>query len=109
MSERQPIKCAAPSGKEFEIKPYLTARERNELRSVFLQNISIDPSTNQPKVGELAGSLLEHAERKMLELALVSYDGSAEQIIERILDGSPEDYDFIVTEANKIGNFKLPK
>lgn len=109
MSDRQTQKLTTPSGKEFELKTYLTARERNELRAVFLQNVSVDPTTSQPKVKELAGELLEQAERKVLEIAIISYDGAAENIIERLLDGSPEDYDFIVAEANKIGNFKQPK
>ena len=107
--DRETKKLAAPSGKEFEIKIYLTARERNELRGVFLENVSVDPITTQPKIGDLSGILLEKAEKKIIELAVTSYDGNRENILERILDGSPEDYDFIVAEANKLGNFKPAK
>lgn len=106
---RETKKISTPSGREFELKTYLTARERNELRGVFLENVSVDPGTAQTKVGDLAGSLLEKAEKKLIELVVVSYDGKTENILEGILDGSPEDYDFIVAEANKIGNFKQPK
>lgn len=107
--DRETKKLTTPSGKEFEVKTYLTARERNELRGVFLENVSLDPTTAQPKVGDLAGALLEKAEKKVIELAVISYDSNAENILDRILDGSPEDYDFVVAEANKLGNFKQAK
>lgn len=106
---RESKKLTTPSGKEFEIKSYLTARERNDLRAVFLENVSVDPMVGTPKLNEVAGVLLEKAEHKVLELALISFEGSAENIIERLLDGTPEDYDFVVAESNKIGNFKPAK
>jgi hypothetical protein len=109
MSERQTQKLTAPSGKEFEVKTYMTARERNELRNVLLQSFTANPNTGETKVGEINGELLEKSERKSIELALISYDGATENILDRILDGSPEDYDFIVAEANKLANFKSPK
>lgn len=107
--ERETKKLKTPSGKELELKSYLTARERNELRGVFLKGMTVDPTTAQIK--EIGGSVVEEAERKLLELAVVSYDGNLERIIDRILDGTPEDYDFVVAEANKIGtgNFQKAK
>ncbi|GIW70360.1 MAG: hypothetical protein KatS3mg101_1107 [Patescibacteria group bacterium] len=107
--ERETKKIKTPSGKEVELKTYLTARERNELRNIFLKGMTVEPSTAQVK--EISGELIEEAERKLIELAVVSFDNSAENIIGRILDGTPEDYDFIVSEANKIstGNFTKAK
>lgn len=106
---RQTKKIKTPSGKEVEFKEYLTARERNDLRRVFLEGVAINPATSQPEVKELKGEILDKAERKLLELVIVSYESASENAIERILDGSPEDYDFIVAEANKVGNFKQAK
>lgn len=98
-----------PAGKELITKTYLTARERNELRSIFLQNVSMDPGTSQPKIGDLSGELLERAEQKVVDLVVTAYDGNPENILGRLLDGSPEEYDFVVAEANRIGNFKPAK
>jgi hypothetical protein len=113
MSDRQTQKLTTPSGREFEIKTYLTARERNELRNVFLQNVAVDPSTGMQKGDIFASDLLDKGNRKTLELALISFDSSAENIVERIENAehsqSAEDYDFILAEATKIGNFKQPK
>jgi len=106
MSNRETTKLTTPNGKAVELKTYITARERNAMRDVFLSNISVDGSTGAPKLGELKGDLLEKAERKAIEMIVTSYDGSAENIVDRILDAKegPADYDFIVGEANKVAN-----
>lgn len=107
--ERETKKLKTPGGKEVELKTYLTARERNELRAVFLNGIAIEPSSTQIK--EISGAVVDEAERKLIELAVVSYDGNRENILERLLDSTPEEYDFVVAEANKIntGNFQKAK
>jgi hypothetical protein len=106
--ERETKKIKTPSGKEVELKTYLTAGERNELRAVFLSGMKLEGGT---QIKEIDGGVVDKAERKLLELAVVSYDGSAERIVERLLNELPEEYDFIVAEANKIstGNFQQPK
>lgn len=109
--ERESKKIKTPLGKELVLKSYLTARERNELRSVFLQNMSIDPSSANPQVKEISGNALEKAEEKYIEIVAISYDNSNEKILERLLDATPEEYDFAVAEAGKIdkGNFTRAK
>ncbi len=110
---RETKKLTTPSGKEFEVKTYLTAKERNELMAVFLEKVQVDPTTGEKKGDIFANELLDKGNRKVVELAVVSYDGSSENILERIENAghpqSSEDYDFIVAEANKLGNFKQPK
>lgn len=103
-SETKTIKT--PSGKEVILKSYLTARERNELRGIFLRAMKISPSGEQTQ--EISGEVTEQAEQKLIELAVISYDGSAENILERLLNSAPEEYDFVVAEANRIsaGNFQ---
>ena len=93
------------------MKSYMTARERNELRGVYLNNMKVGADGETPVIKEIPGSIVEESERKLIGLTVVSYDGSQENILERILDSSPEEYDFVVAEANKIGkgNFPLAK
>lgn len=113
MDIRETKKFTTPSGKEFEIKTYLTARERNELRNVFLQNVTVDTATGQQKGDVYANDLLDKGNRKQIELAVVSFDGSADNILERLETAqhaqSADDYDFVLAEATKIANFKQPK
>lgn len=107
--ERETRKIKTLSGKEVELKSYLTARERNELRNIYLSNMKVGIEEEVPVLKEIPGSMVEQAERKLIELVVVSYDGSQENILERILDGSPEEYDFVVADANKIGKGNFPK
>lgn len=107
--DRETRKIKTPSGKEVELKAYLTARERNDLRSVYLNNMKVGADGEMPVIKEIPGSIVEQSERKLIELAVVSYEGSPENILDRLLDGTPEEYDFVVAEANKIGKGNFPK
>ena len=109
--ERETIKTKTPSGKELELKAWLTARERNELRRVFLEGVQIDPNRKDATLKDLSGEVLEKAEHKYVEIVVAKYDGSAERVLERLLDASPAEYDFVVAEAGKIdkGNFTQAK
>lgn len=93
-----------PSQKELVIKTYLTARERNELRSVYLGGMKLDTSLGEASVKELDNSLIEKSENKLMELAIVSYDGSSENTINRLLDGKVEEYDFVIGEITKLNS-----
>lgn len=102
MNENRPTKIiTTPSGKEAVIKTYLTARERNEIRAVFLCKMKLNAASQ--RVEEVGGEALSDAEYTLIRLAVVSYDGSAENVLDRLLDGTPVDYDFIVKETNSIG------
>jgi hypothetical protein len=109
MNNRETKKIKTPSGKEVELKIYLTARERNELRNIYLNEMKIEAKGETPVIKEIPGSIVEKTERKVIELTVVSYDGSKDNILERILDSLPEDYDFIVNEANKVGSGNFQK
>lgn len=114
MENRETRNVKTPGGgKELVLKTYLTARERNELRGVFLGEMKIETAGDAGKaeIKDLSGAALEKAERKLIELAVVSFDGSAENILDRLLDSTPDEYDFAVREANKthLGNFQQPK
>lgn len=93
-----------PSQKELVIKTYLTARERNELRAVYLNDVVIDPQSGGLAKMEIKGSLIEVAETKLINLAVVSYDNSEIDILNRLLEGRPEEYDFVLSEVNKLNN-----
>lgn len=114
--ERETIKLETPQGKELIIKSYMTAKERNEIKRTFLEGVKIDPNqTTQEaeavRMNELDASIMLLAERKTIEQLVVSYDGVTENIIERLDDSKPEEYDFVVSELNKItkGNFQPAK
>lgn len=109
--ERETKKITTPSGKEAELKTYLTARERNEFRAVFIEHSTFKVEGESARVDHIDGAANDEAEAKLIQLAVISYDGSQEKVLERLLDGDPQDYDFVVAEALKTlkGNFLKAK
>jgi len=105
--ERETKTIKTPSGKEAVIKSYLTAGERNQLRRIFLEGSRVNSASGQ--VNEFSGTLLEEAEKKLIELAIVSFDGSKETIYQRLLDERPEDYDYLIQELNALSTGGFPK
>lgn len=100
--ERETKTIATPAGKELILKAYLTARERNQLRDIFASEVKVDPTTNQA-LGGISGLVMSKAQDKLIELSVVSYEGSAENVMDRVLDSDSSEYDFILNEANKAG------
>lgn len=76
---------------------YLTQAERNDLRNVSGDVMIIDDNGRIQN----AGTVRETFERKMIEIVVVEFDGSADHIYDRMLRIDPETYDEIVESANK--------
>lgn len=97
-----------PAGKELVTKDRLNSSARNELRELFLEYMEIDPVTGQMVQGsKISGKVVTLSEKKLIELLVVSYDGSAENIYDRLGETDPSEYDFIVAELNKINTGNL--
>ena len=109
MDNRPTKAITLPSGKIAELKTYVTARERNDLRDVFYRDLKVGAEGGKAEIKEISGEVMSKAEAKLLQLILVSYDGSAESAYDRLLEGTPEDYDEVVREANKISGGNFPK
>ena len=105
--DRPTHEITTPAGKVVILKDYITARERNEIRSVVAADVTMIEGVAHLK--EIKAGLLDAAERKVIETIVTSYEGSTENIVDRLLDASPEEYDFVRDEANKISNFQKAK
>jgi len=100
--EREIKKITTPSGKVAELKTYLTAGEKRQLRSIFLRGMQVEIKEGEPTIKEVSGGILDEAENKAIELVVVSFDGSQENVLGRLLELPVEEYDFILAEVNKI-------
>lgn len=105
-----------PEGKELVIKTFMNARERNAIKSAFLEGIKIDPNDIAKKengeiLQECDASIMLRAEKRMFDQLIVSYAGSSENIADRLEQASPKEYDFAIEELNGItsGNFEKAK
>lgn len=101
--ERETKTLKTPSGKELALKTYLTARERKQVKeALFSQMKGGTNPDGQFEISELPASVMIQAEEATLKAVIVSYDGSAENILDRLLDSKTDEYDFVLSEVNKV-------
>lgn len=88
------------TGKEFKLKEFLTTRDRNALTRVFFESAKIDPVSQA--MSEIKASSMLDVQYKLIELAVTEYDGSADNILNRLLDNSDStDYDEITVAISE--------
>jgi len=102
--ERETRTITTPKGHEAVLKTYLTARERNVLRNVYLEEVKIDTKNGESGINDLGGSIIEKAEHKLIEVAVISYKGKTGDVLNDLLDETPEEYDFVINEAGNLNN-----
>lgn len=99
-----------PGGKTLVLKDQLLARDFRDLR-LFQErsfNMTLDIVTNKPSVNSInLGDVMAAKEELVIRLAVVSYDGSPDDLVNRLLNGSAQEYEFVLAEAEKLTT--LPK
>lgn len=103
---------ATPSGRAFVLKTYLTAREVRDIKNVPLRHLKVGMSEVEAPGGQLkqkpsvqgydAEGAANDDEDVLITAALVSYDGSSEDMLARLLDGKDEDFQAVLIEAQKL-------
>lgn len=106
---RETITFTTPLGKEVIIKAYLNTIERRSIRRVYSENVRsvIDPDgTSRFEMIE-GRDIVSASEDRLVEEAVVSYDGSKEDILGRLVLKADKEYKFVLDRCNEIG--KDPK
>lgn len=107
MADRETREFTTPGGHTAVLKTYLTGREANELKSVLYGALKMsmgDAQSGNAHMGAISGDFLLEQERKAVSLVLASFDGSAENPLERLLDLPQTEYDAVKAEVDKITN-----
>jgi hypothetical protein len=101
--DRPTKEITTPGGVSVVVKTYLTAREVNDTLKQILGTTGVSPDT---KI-ELSAVVGIDRNIKLVEAAVVSLDGSTENIPERLGDLPINDWQFILKEAGLLadGNF----
>jgi hypothetical protein len=101
--DRPTKEITTPGGVTVVVKTYLTAREVNDTLKQILGTTGVSPDT---KI-ELSAVVGIDRNIKLVEAAVVSLDGSTENIPERLGDLPINDWQFILKEAGLLadGNF----
>ena len=113
--ERENKTLTTPEGKELVLKTYLTARERNALRDIFLKSAKLNIGNNEAQTTngmDIDGTVLSESQNKLIETSVIRYGEITDPtaILNALLDGKPDEYDFVVIEAGKIeGNLSKAK
>ena len=113
--ERETRNLVTPNGKELVLKTYLTARERNGLRDVFLKNAKVPLNAEGIATNEgmtVDATIITESQNSLIKIVVVKYgeisDGDA--ILNALLDSDPKEYDYVAEEAGKVnGNFTQAK
>lgn len=105
--ERETKEIVCPSGKVAVMKTYLTAGETRQLRNVYLNAVKSAPTGDETPSFDGLGDAMTKAEDLLIRIAVTSYDGSAENILDRLLNGNPtegneKDHAFLVEEVGKM-------
>ena len=84
------------------MKTYITGKEDKEIKKIW-QNIEVtiekDKQTSKPIN---VGDRLEEAERKVVELVIISVDGETENVVDLILAMRKKDCTLIEKEIDKV-------
>lgn len=103
MTERATKTITTSSGIEVTVKTYINAREAHIVKEAIYSKMKVDVSGGEISTkSDLSGSFLIEQEKEILKLIVVSLAGSAENIIERLLDLPNGDYQEILKAVNEI-------
>src|SRR4051812_41276033 len=110
-SERPTIEITTPGGFRVELKSYMTGREQSQIQDVFLKRMEIRSvqqtgANASAEVSGLQGSAATEAEGLTIKIMVVSLDGSAEDISNRVLDLPLADYNAIKEKIEEITETK---
>ncbi len=94
--ERETNTFTTPLGREVVVKAWLTAGERRKIQEVMIGTESV---TATP---QFKGDALFRAQDKLVEVAVISYAGSNERVIERLLEEKVEEYDYVAQVAGQV-------
>ena len=94
-----------PLGKNLTLKSFITIREKKIVQEKMREKklLSITPSTNPDSI---TSEQQEFMEKIPLETCVVDYDGSKENVYERLLDLPSQEFDFIQKACAEVLNPK---
>jgi hypothetical protein len=107
--EREMDTFETPLKKQVVIKAYLTPIERRDIRHAYSSSVkTIIGEDGNSHFEVIEGrDVVSESEDTLVKIAVVSYDGSSENILDRLLNGPSQEHKFVVTKCNEIG--KDPK
>jgi len=87
---------------EIVCKSYLTGREVREIENQMLNQLEMNQKNGQPEISGFKASMMRQQEDQYLTSVVVSLDGNAEDILNRLLDLPGPTYKLVVETVKEI-------
>ena len=105
--EREFKEIETPIGKnKIKIKSWLTGFEKRKIQSIFLNNTEFSMSGENADLGKIKGDVLSKSQDVTIEQVICSVDEKTEGILDLIGELHYKDFDFVLSEIDKIHNDK---
>lgn len=98
MSDRETKEIVTPGGRKAVVKTFLTGREVDTVLADLFKDREAGESVKVPMVMALQRN------NKLIEAAVVSFEGSAENIFERLQDLPASEKAFILKQVQELAN-----
>ncbi len=107
MENRDTYSFKTPGGRTATIKTYLTGRETNQIKQELFGTVTFKQDNGGklvPDTSKLSYETVVAREKALLAAAIVSLDGSTENVAERAEALPDADYQALVAEVAKLSN-----
>jgi hypothetical protein len=94
-TQRETKKVKTKGGFEIEYYSYATGREYNQIQDIYLKDAKMTMIGNDIKIDGFNPIAETEVNKKTIELLVVSLNGVAENIVDRIMDLPYHDYNEI--------------
>ena len=103
--ERATQEITTEGGHILVLKSYITGGESRELQKVFFEGMSIEMNGDgSAKMPSMNPAVSMKAQDKAVELLAISFDGSSENILPRILDLPKAECDEVLKAIDAVSN-----
>jgi hypothetical protein len=109
MSDRTTHEFTTPSGHKIVFNSYLTGREAQELKGLMLAVMKVNTQDVQSGKIDVPSTFIVDQEKRAFEYLIVSFDGSTETPVEKLLALPSSEYEAVVQEVNRIQNPTKPQ
>lgn len=91
-TERETKELKTSRGHTIVYKAYCTGREFNEIEQVYLTGAKVNMIGKEVHVDSFSPTIQQDADKKAIETLVVSLDGQAASVVDRVLDLPHDEY-----------------
>lgn len=102
MSERATVQFKTKSGVAFELREYLTGREKRHVKNAMWQGKNMKVKDGKGESDPIPMTDIDASTDKTIELMVVSVNGKKEKVLELVLDLPSNDYDELLEKIEEL-------